>query len=255
MNNALCLHRGGKNVTWEEVKGVVVPNATSTWVPVPHHEVVGMVADKLPSYGLTLISQQHALRNNGKQYFGLLSVESSDASIETAGVRLQVGVRNSIDKSLAAALVAGSRVFVCDNLAFSGEVALSRKHTAGIRADITEKIGSAFAKLLGMFKSQKEEIEQFKSFPLLKSEEDSLITQLFRLGILPPSRFKDLDAQLNSELDPSQCGGVREPTVWRFFNAVTQVMKNDHPDVVAKRTGSLFKLCRAVVQKHVLGRT
>jgi len=48
---------------------------------------------------------------------------------ETSDYAWIVGLRNSHDKTYPAGLVAGSKVFVCDNLCFSGEVRLSRKHT------------------------------------------------------------------------------------------------------------------------------
>ena len=47
-----------------------------------------------------------------------------------------VGVRNSHDKSFPAGLVIGASIFVCDNLSFSGEVKLARKHTVHVESVI-----------------------------------------------------------------------------------------------------------------------
>jgi hypothetical protein len=45
------------------------------------------------------------------------------------GVSLAVGVRNSTDKSFPIGFCAGSRTFVCDNLAFRSELTITKKHT------------------------------------------------------------------------------------------------------------------------------
>src|ERR1041384_4160845 len=51
-----------------------------------------------------------------------------------------LGVRNSYDRSLAVGLTLGSRVFCCDNLAFSGEVTMHRKHTLNVFRDLPDLI-------------------------------------------------------------------------------------------------------------------
>jgi len=53
-----------------------------------------------------------------------------------ADFALVVGLRNSHDKSFPAGLVIGASVLVCDNLSFSGEVRLARKHTYPIIATL-----------------------------------------------------------------------------------------------------------------------
>jgi predicted SpoU family rRNA methylase len=45
---------------------------------------------------------------------------------------LSIGIRNSYDKSMSIGVALGARVFVCDNLAISGEIRIVRKHTAGV---------------------------------------------------------------------------------------------------------------------------
>jgi hypothetical protein len=240
----LVTHSGAKRVSLAEVLAVAVPAATRTWSPVGHGEVINTVSEQLPEFGLSVVNWEHALRRDGGQYFGVISVEGTDGMYEIPGVQLQIGVRNSINKSLAAGLVAGNKVFVCDNLAFSGEVALSRKHTSGIRHDLVDKTRAAFGKLLDLFGRQKKEIESFQATALPDGDRDRLITMALRSGVLPPSRFDKLEKQWKST-DPDSCGGVTDSTVWRWFNACTQVIKDSHPDVIAVRTGKLFDICRA----------
>ena len=59
-----------------------------------------------------------------------------------------LGLRNSHDKTFPAGIVAGSAVFICDNLAFSGEVKLARKHTTHITRDLPRLVQSAVGQLM-----------------------------------------------------------------------------------------------------------
>src|SRR5262249_51585397 len=85
------------------------------------------------SNGLHVVQEGHGLWRDGQRYFGLMEVRNGSNADDFG---LVVGLRNSHDKSFPAALALGSRVFVCDNLAFSGEVKLSRKHTTYIWRDL-----------------------------------------------------------------------------------------------------------------------
>jgi len=60
-----------------------------------------------------------------RRFFGTLTLRSPLGQ----GVNLAVGVRSSTDKSISLQWCCGSRVFVCDNLSFSSERVIARKHT------------------------------------------------------------------------------------------------------------------------------
>lgn len=59
-----------------------------------------------------------------------------------------LGLRNSNNKRFAAGMVIGIAPFVCDNLAFSGEVKLARKHTVFIKRDLPMMIDEKLDRLL-----------------------------------------------------------------------------------------------------------
>ena len=58
-----------------------------------------------------------------------------------------VGLRNSHDKRFPAGLAMGAAPFVCDNLAFNGQVVLARKHTTNIMRDLPGVTARAVGKL------------------------------------------------------------------------------------------------------------
>jgi hypothetical protein len=51
------------------------------------------------------------------------------------GYTNMVGLRNSHDRKFPVGVSFGSRTFVCDNLAFSGDHAIKRKHTANVKRE------------------------------------------------------------------------------------------------------------------------
>ena len=61
-----------------------------------------------------------------------------------------IGLRNSHDKVISAGVACGSGVFVCDNLCFSGEVKLARKHTANILTDLPHLVRGIVENVLGV---------------------------------------------------------------------------------------------------------
>tara|TARA_R100001086_G_scaffold231089_1_gene151640 strand:- start:1185 stop:2033 length:849 start_codon:yes stop_codon:yes gene_type:complete len=62
--------------------------------------------------------------------------------------RYVMGMRNSNDMKFPAGMVIGIAPFVCDNLAFSGEVEVKRKHTINIKRDLPILMTSKMDELL-----------------------------------------------------------------------------------------------------------
>jgi len=63
-----------------------------------------------------VVQEEYAVSPGGMKVFGVLDLET-----QMEGCRFSIGFRNSHDKSLRLGLTAGLRVFVCSNMAFSGD--------------------------------------------------------------------------------------------------------------------------------------
>src|SRR5262249_33279296 len=63
-----------------------------------------------------VVQEEYAVSPDGMKVFGVLDLET-----QMEGCRFSIGFRNSHDKSLRLGLTAGLRVFVCSNMAFSGD--------------------------------------------------------------------------------------------------------------------------------------
>ena len=136
----LYMHCGGHHVDREAAVTTPTPQRTRTWVPVPHGRLLGLVEQTLAGAGMRVVSEAHGLWGEGQRYFGLLQVENRHA---TGDHSMVVGLRNSHDRTFPAAIAVGCGVFVCDNLSFSGEVTLSRRHTRFVERDLPGVVARA----------------------------------------------------------------------------------------------------------------
>src|SRR5229473_964610 len=120
----LMIHAGANALTYDDLRAVQTPLGTDTHVPVAHHEIVKLVRYTLGFFGHEVVEESHAVTPDGGRYFGLMSLKSPYYDyVDT------LGLRNSHDKSFPIGIAFGSRVFVCDNLAFIGDQVIRRKHT------------------------------------------------------------------------------------------------------------------------------
>ena len=231
----LILHCGAAEVPRRALAYVPTPAATETWRPVPHEEFVSRVEWELPRYGLDIVNEAHALTHDGSRYFGLIQVQNGCNSPDYSWV---LGLRNSSDKTLTAGLVAGSQVFVCDNLAFSGEVSVSRKHTSYILEDLPGLIGNALGRLLLMFKSQDQRVERYRATRLNDGDAHDLTIKALDSGVVCASKIPELLKEWREpryrEFEPR--------TVWSYFNATTEVLKGAL-HLLPKRSQALYRLC------------
>src|ERR1700745_3184185 len=110
----LVLHCGAKEVSREELATVEAPPPTRTWFPIKHSDVLDAVLETVDQTGFAVEKMRLGASPTGGQLFGALDLCCPSAD----GVSLAVGIRNSINQTLPLGFIAGTRVFVCDNLAF-----------------------------------------------------------------------------------------------------------------------------------------
>jgi hypothetical protein len=108
----------GRTLPREELALVPIPAATTTHRPVPHHEMVQALVETLGFRHIGVVQDEYAVSPDGMKMFGILDLET-----EMHGARFSIGLRNSHDKTMRLALTCGYRVFVCSNMAFSGDLA------------------------------------------------------------------------------------------------------------------------------------
>ena len=231
----LILHCGANKVERRDVEKVPTPRPTSTWTPIPHTQLIARVEETLAANHLTVGTFAHSLSHDGARYFGLMEIQNGDSNEDYAWV---LGLRNSHDKTFPAGLVAGSSVFVCDNLSFSGEVKLSRKHTTYIVRDLPQLVERGIGRMLEKWHDQHVRFDAYKTKRINETSAHDLIIRATDVGVC------------SNRLIPSVLHQWREPqheqfearNVWSLFNAFTAALKEQSLAELPKRTEALHGL-------------
>lgn len=221
--NGLMLHTGANAITREQLAQVPTPAPLGRFhKPVPYIDFVDKVADAMSTFGLRVLDEQYGLMRDGSRFFGLM--ELAPVAQVDRDYALMVGLRGSHDQSLPRGLVAGSRVFVCDNLSFSGEVKVTTKQTLNIERRLPGLIMDAVRNLHGVFEVQDARFNTYKAFQLKPRWGDAAITEMVRRGVVTPSQVGRLVHEWDtpSHEEHTQHGW----SLWRLMNAVTETLKS-----------------------------
>jgi hypothetical protein len=151
-NATLVSHAGTTKVSRADLALIPEVVGTDTFQPIPHTRLVEQLEEALSFRHIEITREEFAVTPDGMKLFGLLELNS-----EHEGVRFAIGIRNANDKSMRLGMVAGYRVFVCDNMALSGDFKpLLAKHSknfdlieaVSMGVDRIQRNGNRFVKLL-----------------------------------------------------------------------------------------------------------
>ena len=210
----LMLHVGAKDVDYATLRDLPVPAATPTHVPIPHFRVVDLMKSTLAMYGHEVAEEHYGVTEDGARFFGLLSLKSPYTGYEDT-----VGLRNSHDKRFPIGVGFGSRVFVCDNLAFIADHVIRRKHTANAKRDLPGLVGELIEPLTLQREKQHQTFITYQNTHLGDWDADHAILTMYRQGIINVQRVGDVANAW--EKPPFDWGGR---TAWRLFNAATYAL-------------------------------
>ncbi len=233
--SGLILHCGGQKVDFAAVQDSVTPAPQDTHYPIPHARILELATEGLEAQGLHVVSGEHALANDGMRYFGLLKL-TNGSDHEDFG--LIAALRNTHDKSFAASMALGSHVFVCDNLAFSGEVTFARKHTRFASQDLPRLVNDALGRLGSLKRSQEMRIDGYKAAELSDDQAYATIVRASLAKVVPNAKIRDVVEQwhqpAHQEFEPR--------TGWSLFNGFTEVLKQYPAEQIPSRTQVLHGL-------------
>ena len=225
----LMLHAGAEAVSYDALRALETPAPTPTHVPIPHFRVVDLIAHSLGYYGHNIIEQHFGLTPDGMRFFGVLSLKSDYTSYTD-----MVGLRNSHDRKFPVGVSFGSRTFVCDNLAFSGDHVIKRKHTSNLKRDLPGLIGEIIEPLAIQRESQHRQFECYRATMLSDQRADQAIMQMYRNQVIGVQKIADV---LHQWEEPSHDWG--DKSGWRLFNAATFAL-----------TGKVSENPRATAELH-----
>jgi len=239
--NPMLLHCGGSVVDRGTLFNVPTPQATRTWFPLPHQQLVEQVEFQLTAAGFTLLAESHALSHEGNRYFGVLEICSNalDMAEDHAWI---VGLRNSHDKTFPAGLVAGTRVFVCDNLAFSGLIQIRRKHTRFAVRDLRQLTARAVGQLGDRLVAMDRRIEAYRSFRLSETMAHDLVIRATDCRAITTTQIPEVLSHWRAPEHEE----FQSRNIWSLYNAVTEVHKAGNPHIAIARCEALHGLLDGV---------
>jgi hypothetical protein len=235
---SLFLAQRGTRVLEAEVIAVPEPPFTQTWHPVSHAELIRTLYWTVLDADMIIWNREYSMNQSGTKMFGVWELSGAR---NTANQAWNLGIRNSIDKSMTVGLVAGLRVLVCDNLVFSGDIVLLRRHTRGLNDETLKQLcqqamGQTSRHLAGF----ENWFEALNDIILPNPSVSKLLTfEAVKAGILPGGAIMQI---YRSFFEPEGRYYASPQTLGNWHNAVTHTMHGDSLFNVQRKNQRLSKL-------------
>jgi hypothetical protein len=238
MSETSTLISNSGKITRGELAQVPTPPGTTTHRPVPHHEIVEALVETLSFRHIGVVGEEYAVSGDGMRMFGVLDLE---AAFE--GCRFAIGLRNSHDKSFRLSCTVGVRVFVCENLAFSGDFTpVLAKHSKHF--SLQDSLAVGVDRMQRSFEPMRRQVEAWREQQLSTATAKLVIYRAFVEGDLDAPRHL---AQTVHQLYFNPRHDEFQPrTMWSLSNAFTSALKQLDPIPQFKATAKLGAFLGAV---------
>ncbi len=215
----------------QELEQIPVPEATLTHKPVPHHVIVEALVETLSFRHIGVVNEEYAVSLDGMKMFGVLDLET-----QMEGCRFSIGIRNSHDKSIRLGLTSGLRVFVCSNMAFSGEFTpVLAKHTKSFNLIDTLAVG--VDRIQRSFEPMRRQVEEWRQAQITDERAKLTLYSAFVDGKLDAPR--SLLSEVHRLYFQPQYEEFSPRTMWSLSNAFTSAFKELDPVPQFKATAKL----------------
>jgi len=217
-------------VSREELSAIRTPDATDSFTPIPHSFLVEQTHEALDRAGYSIVEEKHALGRFGQRYFGGFQITGPDINSDSR--KLVLGLRNSHDKAFAASMCIGNRMIVCENLCFSSDVKLARRHTVNIIRDIPRVLAEGIGRLLAHWTDMETRIARYMETEIGFNQACEMAVQLAEAKALPPRDVYNVVQEFKAPKHPE----FNSPTLWNLYNAVTENLKGSDLTKLPART-------------------
>ena len=214
----------------EQLANVVTPAATDTHTPIGHALLAERTRNVIAKAGLEITQEEHAIARGGLRYFGGFALKGE--AIDGDDRKLVLGLRNAHDKSFAASVCIGNQMMVCENLCFSSDVKLARRHTVNILRDLNTVLSSAVSRVTSHWVDMGNRIASYKESEISKEAASDLVVDLAEMGAFPArSVYKAIQEFRNPRHEEFKGG-----TLWTLYNGVTEHLKGGDLTKLPQRT-------------------
>jgi len=241
MSQLLVHTKGANYVQLEDLKSVPLPEETESYTPVSHYDLAMNLAeisqDLLKDY--TFRKAQYGLARNGNQMFGVHMYQNGSDEMG-----LSIGFRNSYDKSMSVGICIGASVFVCDNLAFTGDITVMRKHTTNVWKDLEEMMITTVYRSQHNFLRIVDDSRKLKEIPMENDHAFAMMGRLFGYNVITP---RQLPVFRREWLKPKHAD-FQPRNMWSLYNAGTEALKSCPPNRILEKHLKLHELFTEFIQ-------
>jgi hypothetical protein len=235
--NSTLISYNGK-ITRAELAQVPTPPATETHQPIAHHHVVEALVESMSFRHIGVVAEEYAVSKDGMRMFGVVDLEAG-----SEGCRFAIGLRNSHDKSFRLSCTVGVRVFVCENLAFSGDyTAVLAKHSKNFSLEDSLAIG--VDRMQRNFEPMRRQVEEWRARQISTVTAKLIIYQAFVESELDAP--KHLAWHVHDLYFRPTHPDFEPRTLWSMTNAFTSAFKELEPISQFKATAKLAGFLQSV---------
>ena len=233
---SLMLHCNASPITLTDlakVKAKKPEGASDIYQPVNHIDLVNAIKLGCKERELEVIAQQWGLTDDKLALFGEVKLKGK-ALPKMKEMECCLGVRHANNRKMSIRFAVGTNVFVCDNMAISGDFVLSRRHTSGLELEnqVLEGLDAYIlqSKELPRMKTdlEKVKVDAEKEFKILtlasqgdEEEEESVNPKLIRKTHL---------WEVHNEWIHPRHKDFQPRNGWSLYNCYTEVMKRYAPN-------------------------
>ena len=203
--------------------------------PIPHATLVSYTRKALDRAGFEITEEEHGLSRNNNRYFGGFALKGNDMNDESRN--LVLGLRNAHDKTLAAGICLGNQMIVCENLCFSSDIKLARKHTARILEDLPRVIATAISRVKSHWNDMGQRINAYQETEITRPQASDLLIDLVDAKALPKRKWYDIV----KEFEAPRHAEFKGDNLWNLYNACTEHLKGSL-DLLPDRTMQMQSL-------------
>jgi len=249
----MMLHCDAFKTTRQDLAALPIPESMGTrHKPIPHIDFIEELDGVLKDAGLEVTTEKLGVTPNGMKLFGALTISPCllQRSIlndhRRAGQGFALAYRKANDQSMAIKLLAGLKIFVCDNMAMTASedaICLGRKHTTGI--DLRGELQKGIHTYIGKQQRFVTMMDRAREYKLEDEDAKLIIYDAFVNNVLPGNRFPKVHRNY-FEPEPEWKDISEFPrTLWALHNAFTRECRDQKPTRFFKATEAIGGILRS----------
>ncbi len=229
-----------EKLTRQQLVLVPTPPGTDTHKPVPHAELVQALVETLGFRHIGVVQDEYAVSKDGMKMFGVLDLDTG-----MHGCRFSIGIRNSHDKTMRLAMTVGYRVFVCENMAFTGDFEpVLAKHSKNF--SLVNALSIGVDQMQRNFDGMRKQVDGWRESQLADVTAKLIIYRAFIESDLEVP--KHLARPVHNHYFRPQHEEFQPRTLWSLSNAFTSAFKELEPIPQFKATAKLAGFLEAATQ-------